>query len=105
VVGFFCHDCLWRRRLLWQIKWWLVKEKIKESIRVFWMLDYKSISNGEAKLIAKNKKLIFWLFFAYFSYSKGKVKQNVKMHFLSHKYYSYVFLKRTKTNKVGPTKK
>jgi len=69
------------------------------------MLDYKSIFNGEAKLIAKNKKLIFWLFFACFSYSNGKAKQNAKMHFLSHKCYSYVSLKRTKTNKVGPIKK
>jgi len=64
-----------------------------------------SISNGEAKSIAKNKKLIFWLFFACFSYSKGKAKQQAKMPFLSHKSYSYISLKRAKTNKVEPTKK
>jgi hypothetical protein len=65
----------------------------------------KSISNGEAKWIAKNKKLIFWLFFACFAHSKGKAKQNAKITFLSHKCYSYISLQRAKTNKVEPLKK
>jgi hypothetical protein len=65
----------------------------------------QSISNEEAKWIVKNKKLIFWLFFACFSYSKRKAKQKAKMPFLFHKSYSYISLKRVKTNKVGLTKK
>jgi len=65
----------------------------------------QSISNGEAKWIAKNKKPIFWLFFACFAHSKGKAKQNAKMSFLSHKCYSYISLQIAKINKVGSLKK
>jgi len=69
------------------------------------ILSDQTISNGEAKWIVKNKKLIFWLFFICFSYSKGKAKPEAKMPFLFHKSYSYISLKRVKTNKVGLTKK
>ena len=36
---------------------------------------------------------------------QGKSKQSAKMSFLSQKCYSYISLKKPKTNKVEPTKK
>jgi hypothetical protein len=54
----------------------------------------------------KNKnKILFWFFHACFTCSKENAKQNAKIHFLFQKYYSYISLKKAKTNKVGSTKK
>jgi len=66
----------------------------------------EGISNAGAKWRAQKKKInILTFFFACISCFKGRAKQNTKMPFLSHKWNSYISLKKAKTNKVGPTKK
>jgi hypothetical protein len=56
--------------------------------------------NGKLKI----KKYYLSFFILVLHTLKGMLKKKSK-YFFSHKYYYYISLKKTKTNKIEPTKK